>query len=134
RKDMQTRMQGIALLGAFLRLTSFREQAKLTEDELFQLLDHALSKYFGKRGQKLVAANLMVARRGYGEVVEVQSSEDTGAAESAKNGWHWDSAASPAAGSPTPADFCERIVGAYAHGQESDLPADECAARSLIPV
>jgi NAD-dependent dihydropyrimidine dehydrogenase PreA subunit len=32
-----------------------------------------------------------------------------------------------------PEDFCERVVESYVHGCESQLPADEHAARSLMP-
>ncbi len=70
-QDLQMRMQGIVLLGAFLRLTPFRELVGLAEDELFSALQVSLTKYFGKRGDQVVADNLLAARRGFAEVQEV---------------------------------------------------------------
>ena len=58
-------MQGIGLLGAFLRLTPFRERAGLSAEQLFEKLEQTLSHYFGKRGARVVADNLAAARRGY---------------------------------------------------------------------
>ncbi|HKW96484.1 MAG TPA: 2-oxoacid:acceptor oxidoreductase family protein [Bryobacteraceae bacterium] len=132
RGELQIRMQGIALLGAFLRLTPFRERQNLTEDQLFQSLDRVLNKYFGKQGPKVIAENLAVARRGYREVVEVVP----GDVDSAKtNGapWHWEAPACPGDGCLIPPEFCEGVVESYARGREAELPADIFSARSLMP-
>ena len=131
RADLQVRMQGIVLLGAFLRLTPFRERAGLSEDDLFTELRKTLEKYFGKRGARVVDDNLAAARRGYNEVTEAQPSvQELPLEVKSDRGWQ------PAASCATPlvqADFCERVIGSYARGREADLEADEFVARSLMP-
>ncbi|MGE3315530.1 MAG: 2-oxoacid:acceptor oxidoreductase family protein [Planctomycetaceae bacterium] len=69
--DLQMRMQGIVLLGAFLKLTPYVRDSGMTDDELYAGVEKALRKYFGKRGEQVVADNLMCVRRGYGELREV---------------------------------------------------------------
>jgi pyruvate-ferredoxin/flavodoxin oxidoreductase len=71
RADLQQRMQGIVLLGIFLRITPFQEELALAEDEVFQGVEKSLRKYFGKRGERVVQDNLEAVRRGYHEVIEV---------------------------------------------------------------
>lgn len=66
--DLQIRMQGIVLLGIFLRVSPFKEEAKLSEDELFKNVETGLRKYFGHRGDKVIAENLEAVKRGYNEV------------------------------------------------------------------
>ncbi len=65
------RFQGVVLLGVFLRVTPFREQSGLSEEELFELVRKPLVKYFGKRGGKVVENNLEAVRHGYQRVMEV---------------------------------------------------------------
>jgi pyruvate-ferredoxin/flavodoxin oxidoreductase len=64
-------MQGIALLGVFLRITPFRQEQGLSEQELFVGVEKALGRYFGKRGAKVIEENLKAVRRGYERVHEV---------------------------------------------------------------
>jgi len=71
RPDLVQRMQGIALLGVFLRITPFAERHSLPADRLVTAVEHTLRKYFGRRGEEAVQANLQCARRGYKEVVEI---------------------------------------------------------------
>ncbi len=132
RPELQVRMQGIALLGAFLRLTPFRESAGLGEIELFSALEKTLEEFFGKRGRRVVEDNLAAARRGYEEVAAVTppASEDLAETKASEERW-W--RPGPPAGDPVAPNFCERIVGAYARGREDSLEADEYAARSLMP-
>ncbi len=135
RTDLQIRTQGIVLLGAFLRLTPFRERAGLGEAELFAALEKTISKYFGKRGTRVVADNLAAARRGYQEVVEVipQEQEQPAAAKPAPR---WQPSSQHGRGPDpdlVPPDFCDRVIGGYARGREAELEADEALARSLMP-
>ncbi|MBF0176602.1 MAG: 2-oxoacid:acceptor oxidoreductase family protein [Magnetococcales bacterium] len=65
------RFQGVVLLGVFLRVTPFRENANLSEQVLFDQVRKPLEKYFGKRGDKVVEDNLNAARQGYSRVMEV---------------------------------------------------------------
>ncbi len=69
--DLQMRMQGIVLLGAFLKLTPYCQASGMTEETLYQGVERALNKYFGKRGDRVVRDNLTCVRRGYQELGEV---------------------------------------------------------------
>jgi pyruvate-ferredoxin/flavodoxin oxidoreductase len=69
--DLQMRMQGIVLLGAFLRLTPYAAQCNMTEDEVYVGVEKALRKYFGKRGDRVVQDNLNCVKRGYKEMKEI---------------------------------------------------------------
>ncbi len=69
--DLQQRMQGIVLLGVFLRVTPFRERSGISEEDLFRGVEKSLRKYFGKRGEQVVQDNLEAVRRGYSELIEV---------------------------------------------------------------
>jgi pyruvate-ferredoxin/flavodoxin oxidoreductase len=71
RADLQQRMQGIVLLGIFLRVTPFERELMLTKEEVFQGVEKSLRKYFGKRGERVVQDNLEAVRRGYDEVIEI---------------------------------------------------------------
>jgi pyruvate-ferredoxin/flavodoxin oxidoreductase len=70
--DLVQRMQGIVLLGVFLRVASFVERRGLGEDALFAAVERSLRKFFGKRGEAVVQENLRAVRRGYHEVIEVE--------------------------------------------------------------
>ena len=69
--DLQQRMQGIVLLGVFLNVTPFREESKISDEDLFQGAEKSLRKSFGKRGEQVVQDNLTCVRRGFTEVIEV---------------------------------------------------------------
>ncbi len=131
RADLQIRMQGIVLLGAFLRLTPFRERAGLGEAELFAALQTTIEKYFGKRGGRVVADNLTAAQRGYREVAEIvaPSEEPVLAKKAEPRRVSICESAAPF----VPPDFCDRVIGTYARGGEAELEADEFVARSLMP-
>ena len=69
--DLQQRMQGIVLLGVFLRVTPFQRESAITEEQLFAGVEKALRKYFGKRGDRVVQDNLNCVKRGYSEMKEI---------------------------------------------------------------
>lgn len=69
--DLQQRMQGIVLLGVFLRVTPFQTQTGISEKQLFQGVEKSLRKYFGRRGENVIQDNLKAVWRGYHELVEV---------------------------------------------------------------
>jgi pyruvate-ferredoxin/flavodoxin oxidoreductase len=71
RADLQQRMQGIVLLGIFLRITPFQKDLALSEEDVFRGAEKSLRKYFGKRGERVVQDNLQAVRRGYHELIEV---------------------------------------------------------------
>jgi pyruvate-ferredoxin/flavodoxin oxidoreductase len=86
--DLQQRMQGIVLLGVFLRVTPFQSALGISDEQLFMGVEKALRKYFGKRGEQVVKDNLNAVRRGFTEMFEVAreimestaASDDAGAA------------------------------------------------------
>jgi pyruvate/2-oxoacid:ferredoxin oxidoreductase beta subunit/Pyruvate/2-oxoacid:ferredoxin oxidoreductase gamma subunit/Pyruvate/2-oxoacid:ferredoxin oxidoreductase delta subunit len=132
RTDLQIRMQGIALLGAFLRLTPFAREAELTEDRLFDSLRKTLEKYFGKRGGRVVDDNLAAARRGFNEVAEVTPpAQETGLEIAAPPARHVIPCAD--ADGPVAPGFCDHIIEQYTRGRDADLDADLYIARSLMP-
>ncbi len=69
--DLQMRMQGIVLLGGFLRLTPFAVESGMTDDEVYEGVEKALRKYFGKRGEQVVQDNLNCVKRGYCEMRQI---------------------------------------------------------------
>jgi len=75
RPDLIQRMQGIVLLGIFLKATPFMERSGISEDELMQSVEKSLMKYFGKRGKQVVQDNLNAVKRGFNEVFEVKQEE-----------------------------------------------------------
>lgn len=81
RPELRIRMQGVALVGVFLRLAPFADRAGLTGEALFEALRGVLQRYFGKRGGAVVDANLAVIREAYDGIVDVTAAiRATGAA------------------------------------------------------
>jgi pyruvate-ferredoxin/flavodoxin oxidoreductase len=72
--DLQMRMQGIVLLGAFLKLTPYAREAEMTDEHVYAGVEKALTKYFGKRGAQVVQDNMTCIKRGYGEMQEIPPS------------------------------------------------------------
>jgi pyruvate-ferredoxin/flavodoxin oxidoreductase len=69
--DLQMRMQGIVLLGAFLKLTPYARLSEMTDEQVYVGVEKALRKYFGKRGDRVVQDNLTCVKRGYSEMKEI---------------------------------------------------------------
>jgi len=69
--DLQMRMQGIVLLGAFLKLTPYGTHSNMSVDQVYQGVEKALRKYFGKRGDRVVQDNMNCVKRGYEQLREV---------------------------------------------------------------
>ncbi|MBI4715337.1 MAG: 2-oxoacid:acceptor oxidoreductase family protein [Nitrospirae bacterium] len=86
------RFQGIVLLGVFLRVTPFKDEAGLGDDDLFKRVEEPLRHYFGKRGEAVVQENVAAAKRGYTRVFEIPRSvmEATDPAVLAKGKEEWD--------------------------------------------
>jgi pyruvate-ferredoxin/flavodoxin oxidoreductase len=72
--DLQMRMQGIVLLGAFLKLTPYGTESSMTDEQVYAGVEKALRKYFGKRGERVVQDNLTCVKRGYSQLREVPQS------------------------------------------------------------
>ncbi len=72
--DLEMRMQGIVLLGAFLKLTPYASESRMGDEEVYAGVEKALRKYFGKRGEQVVQDNLTCVKRGYSEMQEIPPS------------------------------------------------------------
>ena len=72
--DLQVRMQGIVLLGVFLKSTPFLERRHIDQETLMTGVEKSLRKYFGKRSEQVVQDNLTCVRRGFAEVLEIPQS------------------------------------------------------------
>jgi pyruvate-ferredoxin/flavodoxin oxidoreductase len=71
RADLAVRMQGVALAGVFLRISPFVTRAGLDRPALRDALRRQLTRFFGKRGEAVVAANLAVVEAAYDSVIDV---------------------------------------------------------------
>ncbi len=80
RPDLETRMQGIVLLGVFLRCAPFREQLG-DDDSLFVRVEEALRHYFPRVSDQVIAENLRCVERGFHEVRELPQKLITSAEE-----------------------------------------------------
>jgi pyruvate-ferredoxin/flavodoxin oxidoreductase len=71
RQDLEVRMQGVALVGVFLKVSPFAERAGLNRAALMDSVRANLTRFFGKRGAAVVDANLAVIQGGYDGVIDV---------------------------------------------------------------
>jgi len=71
RPDLEVRMQGVALVGVFLRLAPFADDAGLDRQALLEGVRARLGRFFGKRGSRVVDANLAVVAAAYDGVIDV---------------------------------------------------------------
>ncbi len=71
RPELEVRMQGVALVGVFLRVAPFGPRAGLGRDELMTAVSDRLGRFYGKRGKATVEANLEVIRTAYDSVINV---------------------------------------------------------------
>lgn len=69
--DLEMRMQGIVLLGAFLKLTPYSKSSAMSDEQVYSGVEKAIRKYFGKRGDQVVEDNMTCVRRGYSEMQQV---------------------------------------------------------------
>ena len=71
RPDLLVRMQGVALVGVFLRVAPFASRAGLDRDALLGAVRDRLGRFFGKRGGAVVEANLAVIAEAYDGLIDV---------------------------------------------------------------
>jgi len=69
--SLEVRMQGIVLLGIYLKVAPFVTRAGFSREKLFEAAESALRNKFGKRGEQVVRENLECVERGYDEVFEI---------------------------------------------------------------
>ncbi|HUH13402.1 MAG TPA: 2-oxoacid:acceptor oxidoreductase family protein, partial [Longimicrobiales bacterium] len=132
--ELRYRMQGAAFMGAFFKVSPLAEREGLSEEKLFGGIAAQLEKKFGKLGERVVADNLRVIRRGYDELVAVPTDAEVGGGD----------AALPVLALPRlmdvegaesgvgdPGRFFEQVCATYAAGE--DPLADPFAALSALP-
>jgi pyruvate-ferredoxin/flavodoxin oxidoreductase len=71
REDLEIRMQGVALVGVFLKVSPFAERAGLDRPALMDAVRDNLTRFFGKKGGAVVDANLAVIQGAYDGVIDV---------------------------------------------------------------
>ncbi|HEX7490280.1 MAG TPA: hypothetical protein VF337_01085 [Candidatus Limnocylindrales bacterium] len=71
REDLEIRMQGVALVGAFLGVSPFAERVGLDRPVLMNAVRENLTRLFGKKGGAVVDANLAVIHGAYDGVIDV---------------------------------------------------------------
>jgi pyruvate-ferredoxin/flavodoxin oxidoreductase len=71
RPDLQIRMQGVALVGVFLRVAPFAAAARMSRHQLLQAVGERLGRFFGKRGTSVVRANLAVIGEAWDNLLDV---------------------------------------------------------------
>jgi len=62
--DLQQRMQGVVLVGIFIRVTPFAAKVGMGDDQVLGSVEKYIRKYFGKRGEHVVLENLKCVREG----------------------------------------------------------------------
>ncbi|HSL97172.1 MAG TPA: 2-oxoacid:acceptor oxidoreductase family protein [Candidatus Deferrimicrobiaceae bacterium] len=71
RPDLEIRMQGVALVGVFLRVAPFAARAGLDRNGLLEAVRSQLTRFFGKRGRAVVDANLAVIADAWDALIDV---------------------------------------------------------------
>jgi pyruvate-ferredoxin/flavodoxin oxidoreductase len=69
--DLQQRMQGVCLVGIFIKVTPFASRSGMSDDHVLESVEKYIRKYFGKRGEHVVQENLKCVREGLKSVMEV---------------------------------------------------------------
>jgi pyruvate-ferredoxin/flavodoxin oxidoreductase len=71
RPDLEIRMQGVALVGVFLRVSPFAAAAGMGRHRLLEAVGERLGRFFGKRGASVVRANLEVIGEAWDGLIDV---------------------------------------------------------------
>jgi pyruvate-ferredoxin/flavodoxin oxidoreductase len=136
--ELRYRMQGAAFMGAFFAVAPFMAREELDEERLFAGIATQLQRKFGKLGERVVADNVRVIRRGFDEVREVPAIEEQAEGEAdaplptpASHVPELLDLSGAAQGIGNPGRFFEQVCGPCLIGQ--DGIADPFAAISAIP-
>jgi pyruvate-ferredoxin/flavodoxin oxidoreductase len=71
RPDLVLRMQGIALVGVFLRVSPFAREAGWERDDLLAEVRKRLGRFYGKKGDAVIDANLELIATAYDTAIDV---------------------------------------------------------------
>jgi pyruvate-ferredoxin/flavodoxin oxidoreductase len=69
KPELAQRMQGIVLLGVFLRVAPFLSGS--SDEEIYRAVEQAMRKFFAKQGEQVIQDNLKAIKRGWQEVFEL---------------------------------------------------------------
>jgi len=69
--DLQQRMQGVCLVGIFVRVTPFASRSGMGDEQVLDSVEKYIRKYFGKRGEHVVQENLKCVRAGLENVMSI---------------------------------------------------------------
>jgi len=69
--DLQQRMQGVCLVGIFIKVTPFASRSGMGDEQVLGSVETYIRKYFGKRGEHVVQENLKCVREGLKSVMEI---------------------------------------------------------------
>jgi hypothetical protein len=64
-------MQGVCLVGIFIRVTPFAARSGMGDDQVLASVEKYIRKYFGKRGEHVVQENLKCVREGLKSVMSI---------------------------------------------------------------
>ena len=135
--ELQLRMQGNAFQGAFFAGSPLMERANLTEEGLFEAIETQLRHKFGAKGERVVADNLRIVRRGFDECREITDKKVGNARAGARKKPNLPMMlqALPEAdgGLSDVHRFWEQTGSFYASGKGSDNLVDPYIATSLVP-
>jgi pyruvate-ferredoxin/flavodoxin oxidoreductase len=73
RPELEIRMQGVALVGVFLRVAPFAAQAGYDREQLLEAVGKQLRRFFGKRGTAVIKANLAVIADAWDGLIDVSA-------------------------------------------------------------
>ncbi|HEU4863110.1 MAG TPA: 2-oxoacid:acceptor oxidoreductase family protein [Candidatus Limnocylindria bacterium] len=71
RPELVLRMQGVALVGVFLRVSPFAAVAGYDREQLLAEVRKRLGRFYGKRGEAVVDANLALIAEAYDTAIDV---------------------------------------------------------------
>lgn len=71
RPELVLRMQGVALVGVFLRVSPFAAAAGYDREQLLAEVRKRLGRFYGKRGEAVVDANLALIAEAYDTAIDV---------------------------------------------------------------
>ncbi len=78
--ELEIRMQGVALVGVFLRVAPFAARAGYDRERLLEAVGTQLRRFFGKRGASVIKANLEVIAEAWDGLIDVTAEIGTHAA------------------------------------------------------
>jgi pyruvate-ferredoxin/flavodoxin oxidoreductase len=77
RAELVLRMQGVALVGVFLRVSPFAAAAGYDRDRLLSEVRARLGRFYGKRGAAVIDANLELITEAYDTAIDVTAALST---------------------------------------------------------